>query len=98
MRYWWVNQNQTYRHEVPGGYMWSPKRKSNDHRNPHYDFMRIFSPGDLLISPVAHRSLLEKMGVETVSRVNVGASSLGQKSSLEFHRERVFLDAPVDIG
>ncbi|MGY3264386.1 hypothetical protein ACVWZN_000459 [Lysobacter sp. HA35] len=29
MRYRWVNQNQTYRHEVPGGYLWSPKRKGN---------------------------------------------------------------------
>src|SRR2546421_4514512 len=26
MRYWWVNHNQTYRHEVQGGYLWSPKR------------------------------------------------------------------------
>ena len=25
MRYWWVNQNQTYQHEVAGGYLWSPK-------------------------------------------------------------------------
>lgn len=50
MRYWWVNQNKTYRHEVPGGYMWSPKRKSNDHRNPYYDFMRVVSPGDLVFS------------------------------------------------
>ena len=37
MRYWWVNQNQTYRHEVVGGYLWSPKRKSNDGINPFYD-------------------------------------------------------------
>src|SRR3546814_16648113 len=29
MRYWWVNQNQTYRHEVAGGYLWSPKRNAN---------------------------------------------------------------------
>jgi hypothetical protein len=26
MRYWWVNQNQTYRHKVTGGYLWSPIR------------------------------------------------------------------------
>jgi 2-polyprenyl-6-methoxyphenol hydroxylase-like FAD-dependent oxidoreductase len=26
MRYWWVNQNQTHRHELGGGYLWSPKR------------------------------------------------------------------------
>ena len=25
MRYWWVNQNQTYVHEVGGAYLWSSK-------------------------------------------------------------------------
>ena len=24
-KYWWVNQNKTYKEEVSGGYMWSPK-------------------------------------------------------------------------
>ncbi len=50
MRYWWVNQNQTYRHEVPGGYLWSPKRKTNGDRNPFYDFMREVAPGDVVFS------------------------------------------------
>ncbi len=50
MRYWWVNQNQTYRHEVAGGYLWSPKRKSNGHINPYYEFMREVAPGDLIFS------------------------------------------------
>lgn len=50
MRYWWVNQNQTYRHEVPGGYLWSPKRKSNQAQNPFYDFMREVMPGDIIFS------------------------------------------------
>jgi putative restriction endonuclease len=50
MRYWWVNQNQTYRHEVPGGYLWSPKRKANGNRNPFYDFMREVAPGDAIFS------------------------------------------------
>ncbi|MHC4892157.1 MAG: HNH endonuclease [Planctomycetota bacterium] len=50
MRYWWVNQNQTYEHEFAGGYLWSPKRKSNGHRNPFYEFMREVAPGDLVLS------------------------------------------------
>lgn len=50
MRYWWVNQNQTYRHEVAGGYLWSPKRKANGHINPFYEFMREVAPGDLIFS------------------------------------------------
>ena len=50
MRYWWVNQNQTYQHEVPGGFLWSPKRKTDGHRNPFYEFMREVAPGDLVFS------------------------------------------------
>lgn len=50
MRFWWVNQNQTYRQEVGGGYLWSPQRKSNGAQNPYYDFMREVAPGDLIFS------------------------------------------------
>ena len=50
MRYWWVNQNQTYRHEVAGGYLWSPKRNANGARNPFYESMREVAPGDIVLS------------------------------------------------
>ena len=50
MRYWWVNQNQTYRHEISGGYLWSPKRNANRARNPFYESMREVAPGDLILS------------------------------------------------
>lgn len=50
MRYWWVNQNQTFRHEIAGNYLWSPKRKSNRARNPFYDSMREVAPDDLVFS------------------------------------------------
>ena len=50
MRFWWVAQNKTYQHEVPGGYLWSPKRKQDGTRNPFYDFMREVSPGDVVFS------------------------------------------------
>jgi hypothetical protein len=50
MRYWWVNQNQTYRHEVQGGYLWSPKRNANGARNPFYESMREVAPGDFIFS------------------------------------------------
>lgn len=29
MRFWWVIQNQTFRHEFSCGYLWSPKRSAN---------------------------------------------------------------------
>lgn len=50
MRFWWVNQNQTWRQETAGGYLWSPKRKSNGHINPFYESMREVAPGDLVVS------------------------------------------------
>ena len=50
MRYWWVNQNQTFRQELDGGYLWSPKRNKNGHRNPFYEFMREVAPGDIVFS------------------------------------------------
>jgi hypothetical protein len=50
MRYWWVNQNQTFKQEIEGGYLWSPKRNANGGRNPFYEQMREVSPGDLVLS------------------------------------------------
>jgi hypothetical protein len=50
MRFWWVNQNQTFRQEVKGGYLWSPKLKADGARNPFYDSMREVSPGDIVFS------------------------------------------------
>jgi hypothetical protein len=50
MRYWWVNQNQTYRAEVRGSFMWSPKLNANGARNQFYQNMREVSPGDVVFS------------------------------------------------
>lgn len=55
MRYWWVNQNQTFRQELAGGYLWSPKRNANGGRNPFYESMREVAPGDLIFSFVDTR-------------------------------------------
>ncbi|MDP3920860.1 MAG: hypothetical protein Q8R76_08655 [Candidatus Omnitrophota bacterium] len=50
MRYWWVNQNRTFRHEVPGGYLWSPKKSQDGSINHFYETMREVAPGDLIFS------------------------------------------------
>ena len=50
MRYWWVNQNQTFKAEVRGSFMWSPKLNANGGRNPFYDMMRAVSPPDIVFS------------------------------------------------
>jgi hypothetical protein len=55
MRYWWVNQNQTYKYEVPGGFMWSPFKNANGARNPFYDNMDKVQPGDLVFAYAQQR-------------------------------------------
>jgi putative restriction endonuclease len=50
MRYWWVNQNQTFDHETRGGYLWCPQRKNDNTRNHFYECMREVAPGDLIFS------------------------------------------------
>ena len=46
MHFWWANQNQTFRQELAGGYLWSPKREANGARNPFYKvtLLRYFVP------------------------------------------------------
>ncbi len=50
MRYWWVNQNQTYKTEIPGGFLWSPKTRSDGGRNQFYDNMKEVVEGDVVFS------------------------------------------------
>ncbi len=49
MAYWWVNQNQTYEHEIKG-FLWSPIRNANGARNQFYDNMTLVQPGDVIFS------------------------------------------------
>jgi len=50
MRYWWVNQNQTFKQEFGGGYLWSPKTNANGARNQFYDNMLRVERGDIVFS------------------------------------------------
>ena len=49
-QYWWVSQNQTYQHEVPGNFMWSPKTNVNGGPVPSYEFMKEMRVGDIVFS------------------------------------------------
>jgi len=91
MRYWWVNQNQTYRAEVRGSFMWSPKRNANGVRNRFYENMREVSPGDIVFSFCDTR--IKAIGVVT------GGSQTGPKpdfgsAGLNWSKEGWFV--PVD--
>ena len=56
-------------------------------------FIGFEGNGTLIISPVAHTSSLERMGIDTRGTVNVGRFTTGQKRFLEFHRDMVLLKA-----
>lgn len=62
-RYWWVNHKQTYRVELEGGYIWSPKVKKNGARNQAYDNLTLVQPGDVVISYAD--TLIKAIGVST---------------------------------
>lgn len=50
MRFWWVNHKQTFRSELAGGYIWSPKTNANLSRNQTYENLRETSRGDVVFS------------------------------------------------
>jgi hypothetical protein len=59
--YWWVNQNQTFKQEFEGGYLWSPQRRRDGARNRYYDNMREVQRGDVVVSYADQR--LRAIGV-----------------------------------
>lgn len=61
MKYWWVNQNQTFTQEVGGGYVWSPKRRADGARSYFYDTMTYVEPGDLVFS--LKDTLIQAIGI-----------------------------------
>ncbi len=79
VRYWWVNQNQTYRHEVRGNFLWSPKANANGVRNQFYDNMCLLEPGDVVFS--FNNTLITALSVvqakaQTGPKPNFGAAGM----------------------
>jgi len=60
-------------------------------------FISFDSKGQLLISPIAHRQSLLRMGVDVERQANVGRFSSGQNAYLEYHRDQVFLQAKIRL-
>ena len=49
-QYWWVSQNKTYKEEISGNFMWSPRRGKGDRSIHSYDLMPQIKMGDLVFS------------------------------------------------
>jgi putative restriction endonuclease len=97
VNYWWVNQNQTYRQETEGGYLWSPKRKKDGKRNPFYEYMREVSPGDVVFSfadtRISNLGIARSYCYESPKPTEFGAagkswSQVGWRVDVEFTRIR----------
>ncbi len=74
---WWVNQNKTYKHEVHGGFLWSPKANKDRGKNQFYDNMTLVKSGDLIFSFCD--TLIKAVGValgpaETADKPEFGAA------------------------
>ena len=48
-QYWWVNHKQTSRHEIGGGYLWSPKQDAAGNRARYRNMLRA-KPDDFVLS------------------------------------------------
>lgn len=83
----WRDSNNEERLNGENGLLLTP---SIDHLFDR-GFIGFEDNGTLIVSPVAHRPSLNKMGIETESVVRVGDFSVGQRKFLEFHRESVLL-------
>jgi len=54
-------------------------------------FISFREDGHLLVSPVAHKESLNKMGVPLHSDISTGSFIQGQKRYMEYHRDCIFL-------
>jgi putative restriction endonuclease len=100
MRYWWVNQKQTHRHEIDGGYLWSPKRRSDGTRNQFYENMKVLAPGDVVFcyweGAVRAQGSLRSFGYDAPKPVEFGDagrnwSQIGYRADVAY----LLLNAPV---
>lgn len=48
MRYWWVNQSQSYEAERKEGLLWAPLHSSSGRTQPHWETMTEVLPGDVI--------------------------------------------------
>lgn len=83
----WRDSNNDERLDGENGLLLTP---SIDHLFDR-GFISFGAEGNLIVSPVAHKPSLERMGVRTTEVVKVGRFSEGQRRFLEYHRDSVLL-------
>jgi putative restriction endonuclease len=61
MAYWWVSQNETYSHEVGGGYMWAPRKNDKGQTAAGWLTMTKVREGDIIFS--FHGTFIKAVGI-----------------------------------
>ena len=85
----WRESNNEERLSAGNGLLLTP---SIDHLFDR-GFITFADDGAVVISPVADKISLERMGVKTVAPLFVGSFNSDQKYFLRYHREEIFLQA-----
>jgi len=85
MHYWWVNQNQTYKNEVPGGFLWSPKMRADGGRNQFYEYMKEVAPGDVIFSFCDTR--IKAVGIALAPAETTSKPDFGKAGSSSWSKE-----------
>ena len=67
---WWVNQNQTHHLEVPGNFLWSPKKTKTGASLKYYNNMTKIRPGDIVFS--YYQQAIRAIGIATVGAYSEG--------------------------
>jgi len=88
----WRDSSNDERLEGTNGLLLTP---SIDHLFDR-GFISFEDSGELLVSPIADRDSLSRMGVPTDRVVNVGRFNVDQRHFLQFHHKNVFLKADVN--
>lgn len=94
MRFWWVSHNQTFDHEVHGGFLWSPFTKANGQQSYFYDAMERARPGDVVFSFA--RSRIQAIGIVKRSAVPTPKPNFGGAGS-NWGNTGWFLEVEFDL-
>jgi hypothetical protein len=77
MAYWWVSQNQSYRQERSGGFLWAPNRTEAGLTPFHWATMNDVRPGDVIFSYVGGR-IVSVSAAKTAAYDSPRPSDLGE--------------------
>ena len=83
----WRDSSNEERLDPENGFMLTP---TIDHLFDR-GFISFKNNGDLIVSPVAHRESMRKMGLPENHKLNVGDFTYGQKKYLNWHRDSILL-------